>query len=148
MHAASARPADTTTAAGRRLKLLIAGGSVLLGACYLMVTALQTSPVYYLTVGELLERGTAAYGQQIRVAGDVVPGTVVREDAGLGVRFVVHDGSGQVPVYYRGGPVPDIFGDEVQVVVEGKYNADGTFVANTLLAKCPSKFETDGTAEA
>src|SRR3712207_1888218 len=44
--------------------------------------------------------------------------------------------------------VADIFGDEVQVVVEGKYNADGTFVANTLLAKCPSKFETDGTAEA
>ena len=63
-------------------------------------------------------------------------------------RVLVYDGSGKVPVYYRGGPVPDIFGDEVQVVVEGKYNADGTFVANTLLAKCPSKFETDGTAEA
>lgn len=148
MHAMTARPAAATTATGRRLKLLIAGGSVLLGVSYLMITAMQTSTVYYLTVGELLERGTVAYGQQVRVAGDVVPGTVEREDAGLGVRFVVYDGSGQVPVYYRGGPVPDIFGDEVQVVIEGKYNADGTFVANTLLAKCPSKFETDGTAEA
>ncbi len=148
MHALGAHPTAPSSAAGRRLKLLIAGGSVLLGVCYLMITALQTSTVYYLTVGELLERGTAAYGQQVRVAGDVVPGTVEREDAGLGVRFVVHDGSGQVPVYYRGGPVPDIFGDEVQVVVEGKYGADGTFVANTLLAKCPSKFEADGTAEA
>ena len=148
MHAMSAHPATPNPAAGRRLKLLIASGSVLLGVSYLMVTAMQTSTVYYLTVGELLERGTAAYGQQVRVAGDVVPGTVEREDAGLGVRFLVHDGSGQVPVYYRGGPVPDIFGDEVQVVVEGKYNADGTFVANTLLAKCPSKFETDGAAEA
>lgn len=148
MYAMSARPAPTASATGRRLKLLIAGGSVLLGVCYLMITAMQTSTVYYLTVGELLARGTAAHGQQVRVAGDVVPGTVEREDAGLGVRFLVHDGSGQVPVYYRGGPVPDIFGDEVQVVIEGKYNADGTFVANTLLAKCPSKFETDGTAEA
>jgi cytochrome c-type biogenesis protein CcmE len=125
---------------------LIAGGAVLLGVLYLMLTALQTTTVYYLTVGELLDRGAAAYGQQVRVAGDVLPGSVTREDAGLGVRFLVHDGSGQVPVYYRGGPVPDIFGDEVQVVVEGKYGADGTFVANTLLAKCPSKFETDGAA--
>ena len=147
MQALDARPAAISSA-GRRMKLLIAGGSVLLGVCYLMVTALQTTTVYYLTVGELLERGTAAYGQPVRVAGDVLAGSVEREDAGLGVRFLVHDGSGQVPVYYRGGPVPDIFGDDVQVVVEGKYGADGTFVANTLLAKCPSKFETDGAAGA
>jgi len=147
VQALDARPAAISSA-GRRMKLLIAGGSVLLGVCYLMVTALQTTTVYYLTVGELLERGTAAYGQPVRVAGDVLAGSVEREDAGLGVRFLVHDGSGQVPVYYRGGPVPDIFGDDVQVVVEGKYGADGTFVANTLLAKCPSKFETDGAAGA
>ena len=148
MHATTARPAPVAPATGRRLKLLIASGSVLLGVAYLMLTAFQTTTVYYLTVGELLDRGAAAHGQQVRVAGDVVRGTVEREDAGLGVRFLVHDGSGQVPVYYRGGPVPDIFGDEVQVVVEGKYTAEGTFVANTLLAKCPSKFEADGTAEA
>jgi len=147
VQALDARPAASSPA-GRRIKLLIAGGSVLLGVLYLMLTALQTTTVYYLTVGELLDRGAAAHGQQVRVAGDVLPGSVEREDAGLGVRFLVHDGSGQVPVYYRGGPVPDIFGDDVQVVVEGKYGADGTFVANTLLAKCPSKFETDGAAGA
>ena len=56
----------------------------------------------------------------------------------------VHDASGQMPVYYRGGPVPDIFGEEVQVVVEGKVGPDGTFQASTLLAKCPSKFEAQG----
>ncbi len=149
-HPDASGPSAGGSGARRRtgLKVALAGGALVVGVVYLILTALQTSTVYYLTVGELLARGTAAYGQQVRVAGDVVPGTVEREDAGLGVRFVVHDGSGQVPVYYRGGPVPDIFGDEVQVVVEGKYNPDGTFVANTLLAKCPSKFETDGTAEA
>jgi cytochrome c-type biogenesis protein CcmE len=54
---------------------------------------------------------------------------------------VVQDASGEFPVVYKGGPVPDIFGEQVEVVVEGKYLPDGTFAAETLLAKCPSKFE-------
>jgi cytochrome c-type biogenesis protein CcmE len=130
------------------LKLLLAGGALAIGVAYLILTGLQTSTVYYLTVGELLAKGPAVYGQQLRVAGDVTRGSVETEDAGLAIRFLVEDGSGQVPVYYRGGPVPDIFGEEVQVVVEGKYGPDGTFVASTLLAKCPSKFETEAGADA
>lgn len=130
------------------MKLLVAGGAIVLGIAYLIVTALQTSTVYYITVGELLARGTTAQAQQVRLAGDVVPGSVEKIDAGLAIRFLVHDGSGQMPVFYKGGPVPDIFGDEVQVVVEGKVGPDGTFQASTLLAKCPSKFETDAAAGA
>jgi cytochrome c-type biogenesis protein CcmE len=129
---------------GRQLKLLVAGGAIVLAISYLIVTALQTSTVYYITVGELLQRGPAAATHHVRVAGDVVPGTVEKIDSGLAIRFKVHDGSGQMPVYYKGGPVPDIFGEEVQVVVEGKVGPDGTFQASTLLAKCPSKFESEG----
>ncbi|MGE3267582.1 MAG: cytochrome c maturation protein CcmE [Chloroflexota bacterium] len=129
---------------GRHIKLIVAGGAIVLAVTYLIVTALQTSTVYYITVGELHQRGPAAMSQQVRVAGDVVPGSVEKIDAGLAIRFLVHDGSGQMPVYYKGGPVPDIFGEEVQVVVEGKVDPSGTFQASTLLAKCPSKFETEG----
>ena len=142
MQPALASPAAGAPSGARRLKLLIAGGSIALGICYLVITALQTSTVYYITVGELLARGPAGQSQQVRVAGDVVPGSVERIDAGLALRFLVHDGSGEMPVYYKGGPVPDIFGEQVQVVVEGKVGPDGTFQASTLLAKCPSKFET------
>jgi cytochrome c-type biogenesis protein CcmE len=140
---AVARPSAGAPAGGRRLKLLVAGGTIALAIVYLVVTALQTSTVYYITVGELLSRGPTTQAQQVRVAGDVVPGSVERIDAGLALRFLVHDGSGEMPVYYKGGPVPDIFGDQVQVVVEGKVGPDGTFQASTLLAKCPSKFETE-----
>ena len=143
MHSALDRPPASPASPGRHLKLLVAGGAIALGIAYLIVTALQTSTVYYITVGELLARGPAGAAQQVRVAGDVVPGSVEKIDAGLAIRFLVHDGSGQMPVYYKGGPVPDIFGDEVQVVVEGKVGPDGTFQASTLLAKCPSKFETE-----
>ena len=135
MQPALASPSAGASSSGRRLKLLIAGGSIALGICYLVVTALQTSTVYYITVGELRARGSANQSQQVRVAGDVVPGSVERIDAGLALRFLVQDGSGEMPVYYKGGPVPDIFGEQVQVVVEGKVGPDGTFQASTLLAK-------------
>ncbi len=142
-------PAPATSALGApRLKVLVAGSALVLGIAYLIATSLQTSTVYYLTVGELLAKGSAVQGQQVRVAGDVTPGSVQREEAGLALRFLVQDGSGQIPVFYRGGPVPDIFGEEVQVVVEGKYTPEGTLVASTLLAKCPSKFETGADADA
>ncbi len=137
-----------TVSSGPRLTVLMAGAALVLGVAYLIVTATQTSTVYYLTVGELLGKGPTVHGQQLRVAGDVAPGSVHRDEAGLALRFLVQDGSGQIPVTYRGKPVPDIFGEDVQVVVEGKYGADGTFVASTLLAKCPSKFDTDAGADA
>jgi cytochrome c-type biogenesis protein CcmE len=143
VHSPLERPSASPASPGRHLKLLVAGGAIVIGIAYLIITALQTSTVYYITVGELMQRGPGVPVQQVRVAGDVVPGSVEKVDAGLALRFQVHDGSGQMPVYYKGGPVPDIFGEQVQVVVEGKVGPDGTFQASTLLAKCPSKFEAD-----
>lgn len=144
MQQSTSLPLSGGTLAPTRLKLLVAGAVMALAVAYLMTTAFQSSAVYYITVGELLARGPAAYDAQVRLAGQVVPGSIQTENAGLGVRFRVYDPSGEVPVVYRGGPVPDIFGDDVQVVVEGKLGRDGTFTATTLLAKCPSKFEQGG----
>jgi cytochrome c-type biogenesis protein CcmE len=122
-------------------KLLIVAAVIVVAIGYLIFTAVQTSAVYYLTVGELLAAGQALEGQSVRVAGNVVPGSIQREGTSLVVHFAAEDASGRLPITYR-GVVPDIFGDGVEVVVEGKYLADGTFSAATLLAKCPSKFET------
>ena len=125
----------------KNLKFIVAGGVLIVAVGYLILTGMQTSAVYYLTAGELQQAGAQAYGRQVRVAGNVAPGTVERLNGGLGLRFVVQDASGAFPVVYQGGPVPDIFDEHVEVVVEGKLRQDGTFAADTLLAKCPSKFE-------
>ena len=138
------RSADWTapeTAASRRvfpLKFIIGGAIVLVAIGYLVLTGLGTATVYYLTVSEFQAQGTAA-GSPVRVSGDVMPGSIIRDGAAL--RFTVADDSGSLPVVYE-GVVPDIFGENVQVVVEGRPGADGAFQATTLLAKCPSKFET------
>lgn len=119
------------------LKFLIAGAIVLIAIGYLVFTGLSTASVYYLTVSELQAQG-ADDGRPVRVSGDVLPGTIVRDGSTL--RFTMSDGSGSLPVSYQ-GIIPDIFADNVQVVVEGRVRPDGSFQATNLFAKCPSKFE-------
>lgn len=121
-------------------KFLLAGGVLVAAIAYLVTTAVQSTAVYYLTVSELIAAGPSVYGQAIRVSGNVVPGSIQRDTASFSVQFEAEDESGRLPVVYK-GVLPDIFGDGVQVVVEGKYAPGAPFAANTLLAKCPSKFE-------
>ena len=121
-------------------KILAAGGAIVAAVGFLLVTAFQNNAVYYLTVSELQKATPEIYGQPVRVAGKVEAGSIQRDPTTLLVSFVAQDESGRLPVTYR-GVLPDIFGDGVEVVVEGKYAETGTFTAGTLLAKCPSKFE-------
>lgn len=121
-------------------KILAAGGTIVAAVGFLLVTAFQNNAVYYLTVSELQNATPGIYGQPVRVAGKVASGSIERDPTTLLVSFVAEDESGRLPVTYR-GVLPDIFGDGVEVVVEGKYADSGTFTAGTLHAKCPSKFE-------
>ena len=125
------------------LKFFIAGGVIAMAVVYLVLMGLQGSAVYFLTVSELQARGPAAQNQVFRVSGNLVPGTLTRESSGLGIQFVIADpvNAAPLPVVYRGGQVPDIIGDNIEIVAEGKLDAQGTFTANTVLAKCPSRLE-------
>src|SRR5579884_1839807 len=89
------------------LKLLLGGSLVIAAIVYLVVTSLQTSAVYYLTVSELLARGSAAAGQTVRLAGTVVDGSIQRDRQHL--RFELSDGTATIPVVHT-GTVPDLFG--------------------------------------
>lgn len=120
-------------------KVFVVGAVLALAVAYLTVTGLQTTTVYYYTVGELLTRGPSQ--QPVRVAGIVAPGSVAQAPDGVTLTFAVQDATGNVPVVFTGGAPPDIFGEHVEVVAEGRFAADGRFHASTLLAKCPSKFE-------
>ncbi|MBV9708259.1 MAG: cytochrome c maturation protein CcmE, partial [Chloroflexi bacterium] len=94
----------------------------------------------YLTVSEL-RHCTICTVQSVRVAGVVQDGSIVRDDQRELISFVMNDGKQSLPVAYT-GVVPDIFRPGIQVVVEGHYSGQGPFQAQTLLAKCPSKFTT------
>ena len=126
-----------------RTKFIIGGILVLGTAGYLMATAIDETGMYYLTPGELtakVKRDSTLYDTGVKMGARVVPGTIARDPSGRAVSFSVTDGAQVIPVTYR-GVIPDTFTDSVDVVVEGRYNRTGTFVATTLLAKCASRYE-------
>lgn len=122
------------------ITLLIAGFAVLFGV------GLRGSLVYYLTVSEFLEQGNRDLGENFRINGNVVEGSIDRPADGLGATFLMSDGTRELRVAY-GKETPDTFVDGSEVVVEGALGADGIFVAHTLLAKCPSKYEASNSEE-
>ena len=124
----------------RRLPIsFMLGGLAILGAViYLVIANTQASAVYYMTVSEL-KSCTKCATQSVRVAG-VVQNSVINDNANQQIHFTIADGSQTLQVVYS-GIVPDIFRPGITVVVEGLYTGQGPFQAQTLLAKCPSKFQ-------
>ena len=128
-----------------RTKFIVGGVLVLGTAGYLMASSIGQTGMYYLTPGELAAKvkgDSTFYDTGVKMGARVVPGTITREPGGRAVSFSVTDGSQTIPVTYR-GVIPDTFTDSVDVVVEGRYNKNGQFVATTLLAKCASRYENE-----
>ncbi|MEK6768612.1 MAG: cytochrome c maturation protein CcmE [Gemmatimonadota bacterium] len=126
-----------------RTKFLIGGGMILATVGYLMASGIKETGVYYLTPSELaakIETDRSFYNVGMKMGARVVKGSIQRDVASQTINFRVTDGVHSYPVIYR-GLAPDTFTDEVDVVVEGRLQSDGTFRATTLLAKCGSRYE-------
>lgn len=136
-----ARPVHHRAGWLRRKRFLIVGMAVVIALGYLGFTAFQGASMYYLTVDELLARNDAAYGERVRLMGKVEDGSVVRNSETNTLHFAVagEDGT-SLPVVYS-GVVPDAFKQGSDIVVEGSLMRAGTFQADSLLVKCPSKYE-------
>ena len=96
---------------------------------------------FYYTASELIEQGSSIYGENVRVNGQVIPGSVEQQNEGLGLRFAIADIDGEesLMVVYQ-GVVPDTFKAGNNVVVEGRLNSSGTFQGDILMPKCPSRY--------
>jgi cytochrome c-type biogenesis protein CcmE len=111
---------------------------ILAAVVYVMIVGMRDTMVYYYTVSEIADRQQELTGEPIRVSGQVMRGSIDSDESGLLHRFIIEEGGKQIPVVYR-NVVPDTFQDEAEAVVEGQLDADGTFQATFLMAKCPSR---------
>jgi cytochrome c-type biogenesis protein CcmE len=117
---------------------------VILGSLtWLAFVGVQEAKTYYFTVAELKQMGDRVSGKRLRVGGQVIPGTIVRN--GRRADFKIQQGSEILSVAYIGSdPLPDTFRDNAEALVEGKVGSDGVFQAHKLQAKCASKYEAEG----
>ena len=112
---------------------------ILLSLGYLAYTGVQDSKSYYVTIKELNGMGNGAYSKRLRVAGNVVPGSIKRQ--GTHLEFLLVEQDRTLPVVYSGTEAPpDTFKDNAQALAEGKFGRDGVFHATNIQAKCASKY--------
>ncbi len=124
----------------KKVKFIIGGIIIAVAVIYLVYSGTQKAGLYYLTVSEIKNGGTVAYGQSARVNGDVLDGSIQWDSQEGTLRFIISDGENELPIIYR-GVAPDTFGGGTEVVVEGKYTSENIFEADKIMAKCPSKYE-------
>jgi cytochrome c-type biogenesis protein CcmE len=122
----------------QRLVLVVIAALAVIGAVLLAMWGLRDRAAYFYTPTEIAS-GKATPGQAIRLGGMVEEGSVQRLPDGVTIRFRLDDGSGQVPVTFR-GILPDLFREGSGAVAEGQLSADGTFVADNILAKHDERY--------
>jgi cytochrome c-type biogenesis protein CcmE len=125
----------------KKKKFLIGGIIIVLAIGYLSFMGFTGSATYYYTVSEIMEKGNLIYGENMRINGEVAPGSVEQESGSSVLRFTIVDveGEASLPVVFQ-GVIPDTFKVGNAVVVEGEINSDGVFRAHTLMPKCPSRY--------
>jgi cytochrome c-type biogenesis protein CcmE len=117
----------------QRRGILISSGVVILSiAAVLVMFAFRESIVFFHTPSDVVEKKIEA-GKRFRLGGLVADGSVIRGQ-GTTVKFAVTDTLANINVSYT-GILPDLFREGQGVVTEGKLGPDGSFVADTVLAK-------------
>lgn len=116
----------------KRLAIIGSGLAVLGLSAALVLTALRSEIVFFRTPADLVEKPVAA-GTRLRLGGLVEEGSVVRGE-GTKVRFVVTDTVKSLNVSYE-GILPDLFREGQGIVAEGTLGPDGSFIADSVLAK-------------
>jgi cytochrome c-type biogenesis protein CcmE len=104
------------------------------------VGGINKNLVYYWTPADLYANGDRAYGATIRLGGMVVPGSI-RNHAGVsGVEFDVKDSTRVVHVKSAGVP-PQMFRENIGVVVEGTMTRGGYFECNRLMVSHNNEYK-------
>jgi cytochrome c-type biogenesis protein CcmE len=117
----------------RRLVLvlgILAGVTVAGG---LALSAFRQDVTFYFVPTQVLA-GKVRPGEEFRMGGLVEKGSVFRKPGSMTVHFTVTDMKHQIPVVYD-KVLPDLFREGAGVIVHGHMLANGTFVADEVLAK-------------
>ncbi len=133
---------------GKQIKFLVSGGlvvvSLIIWFAFVAGGAATSGAAYDISLKEFRSRGGSSSGDDVRVRGKVEEGSIVQRPGSAELTFTLEDEGEKLKVHYSTkdhGPVPDTFVDGANAIVTGSVGDDGVFLAHTLQAKCPSKYE-------
>ena len=114
-------------------------------AAVLVFLALGENMLYFFSPSQV-KAGEAPTGQELRVGGMVVDGSV-QHGSGFNVSFDVTDNANTVTIQYDGA-LPDLFREGQGIVASGKLGPSGVFTASQVLAKHDENYMPPEVAEA
>ena len=133
---------------GRRTRnrLIILGVVVAMAVAYMIYAAFPGNALYFVTVSEFMGGDEYQDGRVLRVSGKLVPDSFQRQDGGTLARFQLvdkeGDGAGASLDASYVGVMPDLFfNPHSEIILEGSYAATGVFETDSILVKCPSKYQ-------
>lgn len=132
-------------ASRRGLLMLMGLVGVAAAVISLALFGMKDKAIYSKPVDELLAEKMKFKGRSVRAEGTLVHGSLQKRESPCEYRFTIASKGVEVPVRFAQCVVPDTFKDvptmDVAVTVEGELQADNSFEATSVLAKCPSKYE-------
>jgi cytochrome c-type biogenesis protein CcmE len=125
-----------------RMKFIL-GGIVIVGALALLgYEGFRESRAFYIRVDEYHAKKASYNGKTLKLAGDVMAGSIDRTKAQM--EFVIGNSGATIRVRYIGKEIiPDTFKEGSKALVEGTVAPDGIFQARHIEAKCASKYEAE-----
>jgi cytochrome c-type biogenesis protein CcmE len=124
------------------MKFLIGGIVIIAALAWLGFVGFQESKAYYVTIDEYNAMQKDLGGKTVKLAGDVVAGSIDRSKSQM--EFVIGSQDRKIRVRYVGKDIiPDTFKEGSKALIEGSIAADGVFQARHIEAKCASKYEAE-----
>ncbi len=125
-----------------RMRFLLGGLAIIAALSWLGFVGFQESKAYYVTIDEFRSMPRDFQGKTLKIAGDVVTGSIDRSKPRM--EFAIGNGKESIRVRYVGQAViPDTFKDGSKALVQGSLGPDGVFLARQVEAKCASKYEAE-----
>jgi cytochrome c-type biogenesis protein CcmE len=125
----------------RRIGIIIGAVVLLSGFGYLVGGGISDNLVYFVTPGELLEKGASAYDESVRLGGVVAPNSVKWDAQALDLRFTVTDETGKTMEVHAKAAPPQMFREGIGVLVEGRLTRAGIFESSQVIVKHSNEYK-------
>lgn len=137
--------ARTSTLMGPRAKLAFAFVLVAAALAYFAFTAFEGATVDYLSVAQVADEAPTVEDRQVGVTGKLVQNSYVRDADGITARFSIkdEDGNQELDITYKGEIGQVFFNEHSEIILQGQKLVDGSFNADNLTVRCPSKYLTE-----
>jgi len=117
----------------KKMRLAVAA-LALVGAVVFIVVQAGDATVYFRTIDEAVAERASLGTRRFRLEGVVQAGSIAQSPDAL--RFRIYGSSSTADIVHRGGQPTGLFRDDIPVVLEGHWSADGvTYLSDRVIVK-------------